>query len=113
MPPTPVFAAGVALAPDGPTLSAIDVLRGRAVGLWPRAFVDGRPVPVRAWRLVTAAGDVPSRRTGTGDQPADLVWLAPSSEPHSVVFEVTIDAAPGRALIAALAVTVRSPALVS
>src|SRR6185503_15906648 len=51
MPPLPIAAAGVALEQGGPTLGAIDVLRGRVVHLWPRVFVDGVPVPVRDWRL--------------------------------------------------------------
>jgi hypothetical protein len=111
MPPLPVAAAGVALAQGGPTLGAIDVLRGRTVHLWPRAFVDGVPVPVRDWRLVAGGADVVSRTNGSGAQPADVVWLAPASIPVVLRFEVTSDAAPGRVIPASLTVTVRSPAL--
>jgi hypothetical protein len=111
MPPLPIAAAGVALAQSGPTLGAIDVLRGRTVQLWPRAFVDGAPVAVRDWRLVSGGADTVSRTSGTGAQSAEVVWLAPASVPVVLRFEVTTDAAPGRVLPASLAVTVRSPAL--
>jgi hypothetical protein len=112
--PRPVIVtAGVALAASGPALGAIDVLRGRVVQLWPRAFVDGIPVPVREWRLVDGIVDEASRRSGGAFDPCDATWLAPASPNTSRVlrFEVTTDAAPGRVLTATIAVTVRSPAL--
>jgi hypothetical protein len=111
MPPLPIAAAGVALAQGGPTLSAIDVLRGRTVHLWPRAFIDGIPVPVRDWRLVAGAADGISRTSGSGTEAADVVWLVPASVPIVLRFEVTTEAAPGDAIPASLTVTVRSPAL--
>jgi hypothetical protein len=111
MPPMPVVAAGVALAKDGPTLSSIDVLRGRSVHLWPRAFVDGMAVPVRSWRLVAGSADVLSRMFGSAADPADATWLTPIATPLVLRFEVTTDAAPDRPTSASLTVTVRSPAL--
>ena len=109
MPPIPVVAAAVALAADGPSLAAIDVLRGRVVHLWPRVFVDGRPAAARSWRLVSGSADQLSRVSGAGSEPADVAWLAPVSS--TLMFEVT-DAIYGRTAIASLVVSVRSPALV-
>jgi hypothetical protein len=105
--------AAVALAPSGPTLGSIDVLRGRLVHLWPRALVDGVPVQVREWRLVEGTVDEVSRRSGGAFDPCDASWLTlpPPDTSWVLRFEVTTDAAPGRVLTAAIAVTVRSPAL--
>ena len=105
--------AAVALAPLGPSLSSIEVLRGRSVRLWLRAFAAGVPVPVRSWRLVAGAADMVSRREGGGGDPCDALWLtlAPAGTVWTLRFEVTSDFAPGRALIATLGVAVRSPAL--
>jgi hypothetical protein len=111
MPPLPIAAAGLALSRGGPTLGAIDLLRGRTVHLWPRAFVDGVPVAVRDWRLVAGGADGISRTSGSGTEAADVVWLVPASMPIVLRFEVTSDAAPGRVMPASLTVTVRSPAL--
>jgi hypothetical protein len=112
--PTPRLAvAVVALAPLGPALDSIEVLRGRSVRLFLRATSDGVPVPVRAWRLVTGNADVLSRREGGGADTCDAVWLTlpPPGSVWSLRFEVTSDLVPGRTLIATLGVAVRSPAL--
>lgn len=108
-----VAVATVALAPLGPSLDSIEVLRGRSVHLWLRASIDGVRVPVRAWRLVTGNADILSRREGGGADPCDAVWLtlpAPATV-WTLRFEVTSDLVPGRALTASLGVAVRSPAL--
>jgi hypothetical protein len=107
------MSAAVALAPTGPSLTAIEVLRGRPVHLWLRAFADGVPVAVRSWRLVSGAADVTSRREGTGADPCDAQWLTlpPLGTVAVLSFEVTTDAAPGRVLTTMLRVAVRSPAL--
>ena len=109
LPPLPVAAAGVSLASDGPTVASVEVLRGRRVQLWPRAFVDGIAVPVRSWRL-TSGSDGIARTTGTGSEPADAIWLVPTAVPMDVRFEIVADAA-GRTLVASVSVIVRSPAL--
>ncbi|HZP97324.1 MAG TPA: hypothetical protein VFC31_13475 [Candidatus Limnocylindria bacterium] len=105
--------AGVALGPTAATLAAIEILRGRAVHLWPRAFVDGAAVPVRSWRLLSGGADLLSRTSGAANESCDATWLTPtpSNAPALLRFEVTSDAAPGRVLIATVLVTVRSPAL--
>jgi hypothetical protein len=112
--PAPVIArAGIALAPSGQTLGSMDVLRGRVVHLWPRAFVDGVAVRVRGWRLIEGTVDEVSRRSGGAFDPCDATWLTlpPPDASWVLRFEVTTDAAPGRVLTATIAVTVRSPAL--
>lgn len=102
--------AGVALGQYAPALAAIEVLRGRTVHLWPRAFLDGAPVAIRSWRLVSAASAGVSRTSGGADEPCDASWSAVTAS-TVVRFEVTTDAAPGRVLVATLVVAVRSPAL--
>jgi hypothetical protein len=114
LPPAPRHAtAGVALAPTGPTLVAIEVLRGRTVHLWPRAFVDGAPVTVRTWRLAAGTAEAISRRDGGGGDPCDVQWLTlpPAGTTLTLRFEITSDSVPGYVLTAALRVAVRSPAL--
>lgn len=112
--PAPIVAtAGVALGATAPVLASIDVLRGRRVALWPRAFVNGSPVPVRSWRLVSGGADLVSARSGDGSTSCDvaLLTLAPNGSAWTLRFEVTSDALPGRVLAATIDVTVRSPAL--
>jgi len=111
--PQGVVTAGVALDPSGPVLAAIDVLRGRAVRLWPRALVDGQPVPIRSWRITGGAPEIVSALSGSGVEPCVATWLtlAPAGSAFTLRFEVTSDAAPGRSLPATLSVSVRSPAL--
>jgi hypothetical protein len=108
-----VATAAVALAPDGAALTAIDVLRGRSVHLWPRAFLDGIPARVRTWRLVSGTADVVSRREGDAADPCDVSWLMlpPAGTVLTLRFEVTSDEIPGRTLTATIGVAVRSPAL--
>jgi hypothetical protein len=114
--PTPrpvVVTAGVALGETAPVLASIEVLRGRQVALWPRAFVDGAPVRVSSWRLVAGPIDVVSRRAGDGAVPCVATWLIlpAAGATSSIRFEITTDAAPGRVLVATISVLVRSPAL--
>ena len=113
-PPAPRIAtASVALAPSGPSLASIEVLRGRRVQLWPRAFLDGQPVAVRTWRLVSGQIDVASRRDGSGAEPCDATWIVmpAGGAAYTLRFDVTTDAAPGRVLSTIITVAVRSPAL--
>ncbi|HEU5287821.1 MAG TPA: hypothetical protein VFV20_05410 [Candidatus Limnocylindria bacterium] len=113
-PARPIVAtAGVALGPDAPVLTSIEILRGRTVRLWPRAFVGGAPVATRSWRLVSGAADVMTRTAGGPGDACDATWLAPTLSAGAAVlrFEITTDAAPGRVLTATIAVAVRSPAL--
>ena len=113
-PPAPRIAtAGIALAQSGPVLAAIEVLRGRQVQLWPRAFLDGQAVAVRSWHLAAGQIDITSRRDGSAADPCDAIWvnMPAAGGTYTVRFEVTSDAAPGRAIAATIVVAVRSPAL--
>lgn len=108
-----VATAGVALASDGPVLASIEVLRGRTIQLWPRAFADGLAVPIRSWRLVSGGADRLSPISGSATEGCEVWWLSlPPDGARSVLrFEVTSDALPGRVMTASVSVTVRSPAL--
>jgi hypothetical protein len=113
-PPRPAaVTAGVALAPDGPVLGSIEVLRGRTLVLWPRAFADGVAVPIRSWRLVSGSADVIAPISGSGAEGCAASWLSlsPGGVPFVLRFEATSDALPGRVVTAAVTVSVRSPAL--
>ena len=112
-PRTPVVTAGVALAPDGPVLGSMDILRGRTVVLWPRAFADGIAMPIRSWRLVSGSADLVTPLSGSAADGCAVSWrsLAPGGVPFVLRFEVTSDALAGRAVIATISVIVRSPAL--
>ena len=104
--------AAIALGPTAPVLGRIEVLRGRRVTLWPRAFVDGVAVPVASWRL--ASGTVTGTCAGSGATPScDASWpaLAPAGSLWHLRFEITTAALPGQVLVASFDVVVRSPAL--
>jgi hypothetical protein len=91
----------------------MEVLRGRTVVLWPRAFADGVAVPIRSWRLVSGSADLITPFSGTAADGCAVSWLslAPGGVPFVLRFEVTSDALPGRFMTATISVTVRSPAL--
>lgn len=112
-PAAPTFRAGVALAPDGPTLSAAEVLRGRLVYFWPRAFANDVAIPVRSWRLVSAEPDRISAVSG-GSEPLAVQWIQmPASGVRwSLRFEITTELAPSERLEAEISITLRSPALI-
>ena len=111
--PVPSASAGVALGPTAPVLASIEVLRGRPVRLWLRAFVDGVPVAVSSWRFVSGSADSLSPTSGTGSDPCDVTWLtlAPPGSTWTLRFAVQTSVAPGRVLNASIRVAVRSPAL--
>src|SRR3989442_11119648 len=50
--PLKTIRPGISLLPASAPLSTLEVLRGRAVSLWPRAFADDREIPVRWWTVV-------------------------------------------------------------
>ena len=107
-----IGSAGIALGPSAGTLGRIEVLRGRRVTLWPRAFVDGAAAPLGAWRLVS--GTVAGTCAGSGSSPScDATWLtlAPAGSAWHLRFEITTPSLPGQVLVAALDIVVRSPAL--
>jgi hypothetical protein len=107
---------GIALQEQGDPLTTIEVLRGRQVRLWPRAFVDGVPEAVVSWRLasgeLTALGPV----AGGADAPLAAMWehVGVADAPFLVSIEADV-VVPGqgiRTITASIDVGVRSPALV-
>lgn len=111
--PRPTLRGGIALAPDGPTLASAEVLRGRLVRFWPRAFAGDVAVSIRAWRLVSARPDQISAASG-GSEPLAAQWIRmPAPDVRwSLRFEIITELAPTERLEAQIDVTVRSPALV-
>jgi hypothetical protein len=112
-PVAPRLRAGVALALDGPTLDSAEVLRGRLVHFWPRAFANGAAVPIRSWRLLSAQ---PDRVSGTAGsiEPLAAQWIQmPGAGVRwSLRFEIFTELAPTERLEAQISITVRSPALI-
>ena len=112
-PTRPTMRAGISLAPDGPTLAAAEVLRGRLIQFWPRVFANNVAVPIRSWRLVSAQPDRISASAGS-TQPLVAQWIrmpAPGVS-WSLRFEIFSEVAPTERLEAEISVTVRSPAIV-
>jgi hypothetical protein len=115
-PATRVVSAGIALAPQADPVSRAEVLRGRRVPLWVRAWVDAVPARVTSWRLLsgelTALGPV----SGTGDEPLVARWLevGPPGTTFPLRMRAGVDV-PGegvRELDVSIDVVVRSPAIV-
>jgi hypothetical protein len=108
-----ILSAGIALAPDGPTLASAEVLRGRVVHFWPRAFDNGIATPLRSWRLVSAQPDVVSAASGAAEPlAAQWIQMPPSDVRWSLRFEIFTEIEPTRRLAAEISIAVRSPALI-
>jgi len=110
---TPTVRAGIALAADGPVLASAEVLRGRLVRFWPRAFANEVAVPIRSWRLVSAQPDYVSAASG-GAEPLVAQWIQMPAlgVRWSLRFEIVPEAAPNERLEAQISITLRSPALI-
>ena len=112
-PTGPKLRAGVALAPDGPTLASAEVLRGRQVNFWPRAYANDVAVPVKSWRLLSAQPDWVSASAGSSEpMAAQWIQMPAAGAPWTVRFEIVTEAAPSQRLEAEISITVRSPALI-
>lgn len=112
-PPDARLRAGVALASDGPTLASAEVLRGRLVHFWPRAFANDVAVPIRSWRLVSSQPDRISAISGDVEPlAAQWIQMPAAGVRWSLRFEVFTELAPTQRLEAQISVTVRSPALI-
>ena len=112
-PVAPRLRAGIALAHDGPTLTSAEVLRGRLIYFWPRAFANDTAVAIRSWRLLSAQPDYASANTGSSE-PFAAEWLrmpAPGVR-WSLRFEIFTEVAPLERLEAEITIAVRSPALI-
>jgi hypothetical protein len=113
-PPKPIR-PGLSLLPASAPLSRLEVLRGRAVSLWPRAFADDREVPVRSWTVIAGEAGEAVATAGSGAVPFRSSWtrLAPPNAAYELVFRIEVDTPETgqRAVDAVIAVVVRSPAL--
>ena len=114
-PPARPIRAGVSLLPVSAPLSSVEVLRGRAVALWPRAFVDDREVPVLTWALVAGDPGEALVLAGSGGAPFRTSWrrLAPPGAAYDLVFRMEVDLPDTghRTADARITLIVRSPAL--
>jgi hypothetical protein len=113
VPAGPTLRAGVALAADGPVLTSAEVLRGRLIRFWPRAFANDVAVPIRSWRLLSAHPDHFSATSGSAE-PLAAQWIqlpAPGVR-LTLRFEIVPELAPNERLEAQISITLRSPALV-
>ena len=105
----------ISLLPLGAPVAMLEVLRGRAVSLYPRAFVGDREIPVRSWTVIGGdAGDA-LVTAGSGAVAFRTSWrrLAPPGAVFEVVFRIEVDTPETghRTIDTAIAVVVRSPAL--
>jgi hypothetical protein len=112
-PASPTLRAGIALAADGPVLASAEVLRGRLIRFWPRAFANDVAVPIRSWRLLSAQPDYVSVASG-GAEPLAAQWIQMTAPGVRLTlrFEVVPELAPNERLQAQISITLRSPALV-
>lgn len=112
--PKPIH-PGISLRPLSAPVATFEVLRGRVVSLYLRAFVDDREVPVRSWRVVAGDGGDALATAGSGAVPFRTYWarLAPPGEAFDVTFSIEVnDPDTGyRVVDATISVVVRSPAL--
>jgi hypothetical protein len=113
--PTKAIRPGISLLPVGAPLAMVEVLRGRAVSLYPRAFVDDREVPVRSWTVIAGDAGQALAIAGSGAVPLRTSWrrLAPPGAAYEIVFRIEVDTPETghRSVDAAIGVIVRSPAL--
>ncbi len=114
-PPQLPIRPGVSLTPASAPLARIEVLRGRVVSIWLRAFAGDREVAVRAWSLASGDGGSTVSTSGPGSTPFRTSWmrLAPPGSAYELVFRLEVDTPEtGHRLVdARIAVSVRSPAL--
>lgn len=113
-PPKPIR-PGLSLLPASAPLAMLEVLRGRAISLFPRAFVDDREVPVRSWAVIAGDPGDALAIAGSGAVRFRTSWrrLAAPGAAYELVFRIEVDVPEtGHRLIdATITVVVRSPAL--
>jgi hypothetical protein len=106
---------GISLLPTGAPLASVEVLRARAVSLYPRAFVDEREIPVRSWSIVAGDAGEALVTADVGGAPFRTSWLrlAPPGSAYELLFRIEVDTPETghRTVDAPIAVVVRSPAL--
>jgi hypothetical protein len=106
---------GISLSPTGAPLAMAEVLRGRPVSLYPRAFVGDREIPIRSWTVVAGDPGEALATTGSAGTPFRTSWprLAPPGSTYELVFRIEVDTPDTghRTVDASMSVLVRSPAL--
>ena len=106
---------GISLEPASAPLTRIEVLRGRPIALWARAFARGREIPVDSWAIVAGETGSASRLAGGGGVPFRTSWdhLPPPGSSYALRFRIVADTPEtGRVAVEAeVWVVVRSPAL--
>lgn len=114
-PPPPSIEPRISLAPTGVALDRIEVLRGRPIAIWLRAFVNGREVPVRRWSVVSGEAGDAYEHSGPGSEAFSTSWprLAPPGMAYQLTFRLEVDTSETGpwTVTASLSVVVRSPAL--
>lgn len=119
-PPSPrplaAVSAGIAAAPQADPLPRVEVLRGRAIPLWVRAWVDGVPTRVRVWELLAGELIALGPLSGSGDEPLLATWrtVTPPGAAYTLRVRASVEV-PGegtREAVATVDVIVRAPALV-
>jgi hypothetical protein len=113
--PTKPIRPVISVLPVSIPLMTVEVLRGRAVTLWPRAFAEGLEVPVRSWIVIGGEAGEALATAGSGGVPFRSSWprLAPPGGGYEVVFRIEVDTPETghRTVDGAITVIVRSPAL--
>ena len=112
--PLPPIRGSLSLVPAGAPLSRIEVLRGRTVTFWPRAFIDDREIAIASWSVISGETGDAVTMSGRGGMPFVTSWsrLAPPGMAYELVFRIVVETTEGpRAVNASVTVVVRSPAL--
>ena len=115
--PAPVrpIRPGISLLPASAPLARVEVLRGRAVSWYLRAFVDDREVLVRSWTVIAGDPGETLATSGSGSVPFRTSWrrLPEPGAAYEIVFRLEVDSPETgyRLVDAAITVVVRSPAL--
>lgn len=114
-PPAKPIRPGISLLPVSPPLAMLEVLRGRPVSFYLRAFVEDHEVPVRSWTVVGGDTGEAVATSGSGADAFRTAWprLAPAGAAYAVVFRIEVDTPEtgDRFADVAISVVVRSPAL--
>ncbi len=114
-PPSKPIRPAISLLPLSAPLTMIEVLRGRPVSFYLRAFVDDRELLVRSWAVIAGDPGDAVASAGSGANPFRTAWprLAPAGIAYEVVFRIEVDTPEtGRRFAdVAISVLVRSPAL--
>src|SRR5207237_510736 len=83
----------ISLEPASAPLTHIEVLRGRPIALWARAFARGREIPVDSWAIVAGETGSASRLAGGGGVPFRTSWdhLPPPGSSYALRFRIVAD----------------------